>query len=85
MRKIDLSEISNKKEYLNRYSLTITEVRRLLGIGRDRATILVSQVRAVNAAYYKKMGEVFGLTCVAPLHLMVYLGWTREEFFKYLD
>lgn len=85
MKKIELTDELLNKEYLKKCSLNITEVREVLGIARDKAQIMVKQIRKNNSTFYRQKSTIYGLTSIAPIHLAEYLEWTREEFFKLIE
>lgn len=84
MFKIEVLKLDEQKDYLRKYEVSVTEVRKILAISRDKAKQLVSCVRATNYQYYKKNGFMYNICSVSPLHLMLYLGWSREEFFDFI-
>ncbi len=85
MKKIELTNNFYNKNLLRKVSLNITEIREVLGIGRDKTQIIVKKIRNENKSYYNRKKEVYGTTSISPLHLMMYVvGWTREEFMNFI-
>lgn len=85
MKKIELTDKLLNKEYLKKSSLNITEIREVFGIARDRAQGIVREIRQRHKIFYKERTIIFGSTSIAPMHMMMYLGYSREEFLKLIS
>lgn len=73
------------KEYLKKTILNISDIKKMLNIGKDKAKILVIKIRSENENYYRKKSNFYGLTSISPIHLVLYLGWTRQEYFNFIN
>lgn len=71
-----------KKELLSKTQLTIKEVKELFETNLDKARKLVHEIRNKNNDFYNN--PIYKQSCVSPLHLLNYLGITREEYFNYI-
>lgn len=68
---------------LNKFELNISEIANILNISRPKAKKIVENIKKKNKEFYKN-NTAYAINRIAPIHLVDFLGLSREEFIKYL-
>lgn len=74
--------VNRKKEILSQTQISISDLKELFDTNLEKARLLSKEIRENNAEFYNS--PIYKATCVSPVHVLPYLGITKDEYFKFI-